>query len=418
MRPQQHIQQGQSPSLRQSAQCATDRLQEETEERTSAIVKRRLEREFGAVLRFNPRRQKSSQSGGARGINQSKKSSLLLGSRNVTGFSLPVVIRRTRRAGQGARCLGYKIEAIPRSMIERRLRTGTKIGPGSASKGARYAVGERSDYLIGDRNQPGDDGLALVLTNICDDNDAEKCVEFFDIVERNERKPSPDQVTVQTAKCRWLWRRVVEHPECEPAVIAAYRADPKGTATIELRRGAEALRKVIRECDNRPIPSSQEQDDRDREDGIEWRLGRGGRTQWRVVVTFPVEFTAAQRQEALQLICDHFADMDCMYMGVIHEAAASNDWRNNHCHIDLYDRPCRRLTGDEDNDLANVSARWIGEVRADYRKGAFDDDIGRWDFEVTRTVKYKSGNKRAQKAFRANKSTAMREYSMPKGQSA
>lgn len=412
MRRQQTIQQGQRPSLRQSAQCATDRLREETEERTSAVAKRRLEREFGGVLRFNPRRQQSSQGGAPRGFNHSKKSSLLLSSRYVPGFSLPVVIRGTRRAGQGARCLGYKIEAIPRSMIERRLRTGTKIGPGSATKGARYAVGERSDYLIGDRTQLGDDGLALVLSNI--DSNPEKCIEFFDVVERNERQPSPDQVTTNFSKSRWLWRKIVDHPECEPAVIAAYRADPNGSAVIDLRRGAEALRKVMRECDDRPITKPREQADRDREDGIEWRLGRGGRTQWRVVVNFPLEFSTAQRRVALQLICNHFAGMGCMYMGVIHEAAASNDWRNNHCHIDLYDRPCRRLTGDEDLDLANVSDRWIVDVRDRYRKGEFDGERDRWDFEVTRTVTYNSGNKRAQKVFRANKSKAMREYSMPK----
>ena len=412
MRRQENLQQDQSPSLRQGGRRATDRLREEIEERASAVAKRRLEREFGGVLRFHPRRLRSTQGGASLGFDQSKKSSLLLGSRHVPGFSLPVVIRGTRRAGQGARCLGYKIEAIPRSMIERRLRTGTKIGPGSASKGARYAVGERSDYLIGDRAQLGDDGLALILSNI--DRDPDKCVEFYDVVESNERKPSPDQVTTNFSKSRWLWRKIVDHPECEPAVIAAYRADPNGSAVIDLRRGAVALRKVIRECDDRPILKPREQADRDREDGIKWRLGRGGRTRWRVVVNFPLEFSPAQRREALQLICDHFAGMGCMYMGVIHEPAASNDWRNNHCHIDLYDRPCRRLTGDEDHDLANVLDRWIDEVRAEYRKGAFVRDIGRWDFEVTRTVQYNSGNKRAQKVFRANKSIAMRDYLMPK----
>lgn len=411
MRDQANIQQSEVTLLRAQAQLATGQLREQIDERKAAAAKRRLEIEFGKTLRFNPGRLRSSSSVVSPSLKSFKKSSRLLGSRYVADFSLPVVVGRARRSAQVARYLAYKIEAIPRSMTKRQLRSGTIIGPGSASKGARYAVGERGAYLIGDRTQRDDDGQALITSNISDD--PEECFEYFDIVERNERKPSPDQSTIEFGQSRWLWRRVVDHPACEPAIIAAYHADPDGTAVIDLRRGAEALRKIIRECDDRPRAKKGKQAARDRNDGIKWRLGRGGRTQWRVMISFPREFTAAQRREALQAICDHFAAMGCMYMGVIHEAAASNDWRNDHCHIDLYDRPCRRLTGHETDDLANVSDRWIDEVRKDYRQGTFDKDIGRWDVDVARTVTYDSGNKRPQKIFRSNKSKQMRHYSMP-----
>ncbi|MEG3153509.1 MobA/MobL family protein [Sphingomonas sp. RB1R13] len=286
------------------------------------------------------------------------------------------------------------------------------MSPGAAGRGARYSAGERGGYLVSDRTQVNEIGNIELISNI--DTDVEKCIEFFDAVERCERNPSVDQVEIDFDKSRWLWRKVVDHPACDPAIIAAYRQNPDGEAVVQLCRGGMALQDIIRECDFRPPVKPRNQVARDRADGIKWRLGRGGRTQWRVVVSFPSEFSAAQRVEALELICARFLALNCMYMAVIHEPSAKNDRRNAHCHIDIYDRPCRRLNGIEKDDLANVSARWIDDVREDYRAGKFDKDKRRWDFEVIRECTYASGNKRPQKVFRQNKSEPMRAYSVPK----
>jgi len=324
---------------------------------------------------------------------------------------LPVAIGRRGHTGDGLSPFTFKITPIPKSATQRTLRDGTKVGPGAAAAGARYSLGVRGTYLIADRTQLGFNGKTLVYSNI--DEDPEKCTEFYERVEQKERNASTDEGEFDFGKSRWLWRRVVQHPECDPAVIAAYRRNPDGREVVQLCRGGLALQQLISDCDFRPAVKPREQKVRDREDGIKWKLGRGGRTQWRVVVSFPAEFSSDQRHEALKLICAHFAAMGCMYMGVIHEASASNDRRNNHCHIDLYDRQCRRLTGIESDDLANVDARWKEEVQAEYRRGDYVKDIGRWDFDVTRLCTYESGNKRLQNVFRANKAKAMRGYTMP-----
>ena len=387
---------------------------EEINEAVALSKARRLEREFGKTIRLARKvrtlnSERSGHSAKSRG-----KSRSLNGATSPILFRLPVVTGRRGSSPDGKSTFTYKITPIPKTRSARTLRDGTKIRPGAAAEGARYAAGGRSEYLVGDRTQLLDEGGTLVLSNIDSDNDPEKCAEFFELVEKHERNASLDKATIDFKKSRWLWRRVVEHPACDPALAAAYRDNPDGKMVVELCRGAATLREVIQECDLRPkvLPSKQEV--QDRADGITWKLGRGGRTQWRVMVSFPTDFTSAQRHEGLGAICAHFEAMGCMYMGVIHQAAASNDRRNNHCHIDLYDRPCRQLSGDEERDLANVSKRWKQDVQRDYKRGLFEADVGRWDFEVTRTCTYASGNKRPVKVFRANKSEAMRKYSMPK----
>jgi len=384
---------------------------EEIEESQARAKAKRLEREFGKTIRLARCIRSPSQYKPARSFARVTKTRLKRGSCHQTRHLLPIVIGKRGRTADGLTPFIVKITPIPKSATQRTLRDGTKVGPGAAAAGARYSLGVRGTYLIADRTQLAIDGKTLVHSNI--DDDPEKCTEFFELVEKKERNASLDEGEFDFGKSRWLWRRVVEHPECDPAVIAAYRRNPDGKEVVQLCRGGLALQQIISDCDFRPSVKPREQKARDHADGIKWKLGRGGRTQWRVVVSFPAEFSAEQRLEALKLICDHFAAMGCMYMAVIHEASASNDRRNDHCHIDLYDRPCRRLTGIESDDLANVDARWKEEVQKEYRRGDYEKDRGSWDVGVTRMCTYGSGNKRLQKVFRANKSNAMRAYSMP-----
>ena len=399
------------PQAPNSDSLISDIRREEIEDNKARKASRRLEREFGKTIRLARAIAPQNQHVASQSFCEATKSRLRSGAVYRNAFKLPVVVGIRRRTMDGRTSFTCKIIAIPKSVLKRTLRDGTKIGPGAAGEGVRYAVGDRSTYLIGDRTQLGSEGKTLIESNI--DDDPEKCFEFFDLIEKEERKPSPDQLTVDFGKRRLLWRIVVGHPACDPALIAAYRQNPNGKAVVELCRGASALREVIRDCDVRPQLKPKQQAARDKADGFTFKLGRGGRTQWRVMVSFPVEFTAGQRKEALQEICAYFASKGCMYLGVIHEPSAANDARNFHCHIDIYDRPCRRLSGDEKLDLANVPKKWLGAVTTAYRRGDFEKDIGRWDFEVVRIVKYGSGNKRAQKVFRANKSATMREYGMP-----
>lgn len=383
----------------------------EIEESQARAKAKRLEREFGKTIRLSRCVRSPSQYKPSRSFARGTKTRLKSGVCHQTRFLLPVAIGSRGRTGNGRSPLTFKITPIPKSATQRSLRDGTKIGPGAAAAGARYSLGLRGTYLIADRTQLDHDGETHVYSNI--DDDPQKCTEFFELVEQKERNASKDEGEFDFGKSPWLWRRAVQHPECDPAVIAAYRRNPRGKEVVQLCRGGLALQQVLNDCDFRPSVKPRDQKTRDLADGIKWKLGRGGRTQWRVVVSFPAEFSSEQRQEALGLICDHFGAMGCMYMGVIHEASASNDRRNNHCHIDLYDRPCRRMTGIETVDLANVEPRWKKDVQKEFRRGDYKKDIGRWDFEVTRECTYESGNKRPQSAFRAKKAKEMRGYTMP-----
>ena len=310
---------------------------EEIEESQARAKAKRLEREFGKTIRLSRCVRSPSQYKPSRSFAHVTKTRLKLGVCHQTRFLLPVVIGSRGQTAHGLSPLIVKIAAIPKSATQRTLRDGIKVGPGSAAAGAHYSLGLRGTYLIADRTQLGINGKALVYSNIGDD--PEKCTEFFEEVELNERNASRDEGEFDFGKSPWLWRRVVQHPECDPAVIAAYRRNPDGKEVVQLCRGGLALQQVISDFDFRPPVKPRDQKARDHADGIKWKLGRGGRTQWRVVASFPADFSSEQRLEALELICDHFAAMGCMYMGVIHEASASNDRRNNHCHIDLYDRP-------------------------------------------------------------------------------
>ena len=399
---------------RMARQAATKLEQETRAEKAAASKVRKLEYEFGVTKTNGLAQVKSQTNHGQTPFHRSEKLNLLAGARHILPFSQAVVISRTLYSSDGLRSFTYKLEPIPKSAVSKRLKTGTKVGPGSAAKAVRYVAGshDRGDYLTEDRTQFNHDGSTLFRSNI-DPKNVEKCFEPFEAADRAERIAKRDLATINFARVPWLWRKVVDDPRCDPAVLAAYRKDPTGKVEIELCRGAAALREVLRSNDYRPKLTAKNQKIRDGYDGMKWRLSRGGRTQWRVVVSLPWEFDDSQRLEAMEQICELFANKGCMYFGVIHVPSATNSRKNAHCHIDLYDRPCRRLDGTA-ADLRNVPKKWRRQVIKEMRNGDFDKHHGKWDFEVSRSYRSSSGNKLSHKIFRAPKSIAMREYSLPK----
>src|SRR3546814_1988820 len=79
---------------------------------------------------------------------------------------------------------------------------------------------------------------------------------------------------------------------------------------------------------------------------FEFKSGRGGRVQFRLVAELPYELTPEDRALIVQNFCDHLGGLETrdgedggqqsvgmMYTAVIHAPDAHNDLRNYHLHI-------------------------------------------------------------------------------------
>lgn len=85
---------------------------------------------------------------------------------------------------------------------------------------------------------------------------------------------------------------------------------------------------------------------------VSGKPGRAGRVQFRMVFELPVGLSAVERHAVMRDFCNKLGDDGHMFVAAIHQPDRTNDKRNYHIHVDLYDRP----------------AKWL-------------DDHGLWDFE-------------------------------------
>lgn len=384
----------------------------ESEERVALAKKRNLEWELGLqgrskdLLAYPPKSYRTLPR-----TKPPKKSSC---SRLARDVSVPAVVYRQRRSADGLRSFHYSIEPIPKSAIFRTLASGTKIGPGAGEARVRYTTGidDEGGYLLGDRVQSDLFGRPLIISNIS--KKADEIASFFSLVEENERSANPDTARIDLDRHRDIWRRVVDDPACEPALVQVYRAAKgQGSIEVELSRGADALLKLMKRHGFVPADKAYPSKRQDELNGLKLTKGRGGRIQWRIVVALPAEFSARQRRRAVEAICQRLGRQGAMYAAVIHEPVATNHQNNYHAHIDVYDRPCRRLTGDE-RDLVHVTPKWQAKIKDELESGKLAHLKGHWDLAAVREYRSSSGNRTLHKPFRAKKSGAFRAYSFPK----
>lgn len=384
----------------------------DTEERIALAKKRNLEWELGLkgsasdLAGYSPKHYTTLPS--SRPTKKSSRSRLM---RDIT---VPAVVYKPRRSAAGLRSFHYSIEPIPKSAFFRELASGTKIGPGAGEARVRYTTGidDEQGYLLGDRVQSDLLGRPLIVSNIS--KRADQIADFFALVEENERNAKPDKALIVFDRHPEVWRRMVDDPACEPALLQAYRAAKgKGSIEVELSRGADALLKLMKRHGFVAADKAHPQKRQEELNGMKLTRGRGGRIQWRIVVALPVEFSARQRRRAVEAICRRLGDRGAMYAAVIHEPVATNHRNNYHAHIDVYDRPCRRLTGDA-HDLSNVTPKWRAEIKKELEAGKLRHLKGQWDFAAVREYRSSSGNRTTHKPFRARKSGAFRAYAFPK----
>ncbi|GAA4013172.1 hypothetical protein GCM10022280_09130 [Sphingomonas swuensis] len=337
-------------------------------------------------------------------------------SRLVRDVTVPAVTYKPRRSAAGLRSFHYSIEPIPKSSFFRQLASGTKIGPGAGEARIRYTTrteGEQA-YLLGDRVQSDFFGRPLIITNISPSRDPNEIAEFYSLVEENERDAKPDKALIVFNRHPEVWRRVVDDPACEPAVLKAYLAvKGQGSVEVELVRGADALLELMKRHGFVPADKVHSPERQQELNGLKLTKGRGGRIQWRIVVALPVEFSARQRRRAAEAICRRLERRGAMYAAVIHEPVATNHQNNYHAHIDVYDRPCRPLFGDA-RDLDNVAPKWKAEIKRQLEAGELQHLKRQWDFAAVREYRSSSGNRTLHKPFRAKKSGAFRAFSFPK----
>lgn len=233
------------------------------------------------------------------------------------------------------------------------------------------------------------DGVPSVFSNISDDPFERQ--EYWRAIERTEREPKSHRLFFDPeVSPRWWaaveasegldpafkehllniakqYRQYVETPTSndepkDPFKCAAY--PPPGSKD---RLTAERAGKLIEQAIGLPgFDYSQPP--------VEFKSGRGGRVQIRMVAELPHEISAEDRALIVQNFCDRLGALETrigpdsterqvgmMYTAVIHAPDAHNDIRNYHLHIVAHDRPASYL-----------------------------EEHGQWDFEYGEHYEHKS----------------------------
>ena len=238
------------------------------------------------------------------------------------------------------------------------------------------------------------EGTLSIFSNISDD--AFERQEFWRAVERHESTPRTHQITMEPDICPAWWAELVVTTKLDAEfkshaleVAEAYRdnmAQPLGKGAARKPFRAKPM-KVTTESAGRFIQQAQRMANYDdARPPFEFKSGRGGRIQFRIVAELPHELSPEDRALIVQNFCDHLATLEeredpngnsyrtgLMYTAVIHAPDGHNDNRNYHLHIVAYDRPCRFLP-----------------------------EHGQWDFEVEQRYNHK-GEDRVRNPFRQNK---------------
>ncbi len=118
---------------------------------------------------------------------------------------------------------------------------------------------------------------------------------------------------------------------------------------------------------------------------VDWKQGRTRRCQYRFVGELPDGLSARERHAILTDFCDLLGQDGWMVVGAIHQPDATNDRRNFHIHIDLFDRKAEWLedancwdfeyvvhkNGKDTRPLRHNKVRY-GTLRDDGKQAKFD----------------------------------------------
>jgi MobA/MobL family len=174
---------------------------------------------------------------------------------------------------------------------------------------------------------------------------------FWRTVEEHERVPTvqlrfnPHVAQDITGQAR---KKIRDNGMFHPAVVAALASESVVTvatdvdAAMELidlfhqagQHGGFALDEPTAGLKLRPNPPQP----------LQIRYLAGGTIQTRFVAELPYEMNAEQRRALAEEYCAPFAAAGLPFWGAIHAPTATNDPRNVHLHVNIYDRPSWLIT--------------------------------------------------------------------------
>lgn len=283
------------------------------------------------------------------------------GIRTAAGLANQKAQKQTNRpAGtNGAVSFHFQVSAVSKAGQLAAVLKGRKSAAAALSGGAphqRYIERDDAPEVVRARSmqayiedqtkaeQVAPDGVEISsFGNIADTKEERE--RFWEAVDASERDPRATKVVLDPSESPEVWAKV------RTQVVG--RTDTPSSLSLALSVGypvaetvseEESLRlvqifqkagftKIAAEQNVEDVPSAP----------ISFVVGRGGRVQTRIVVELPHEMTPAQRLALAKDYCQPFANQSLPHWAVIHAPNQHNDDRNYHLHVNLYDRPAKRI---------------------------------------------------------------------------
>ena len=192
---------------------------------------------------------------------------------------------------------------------------------------------------------------------------------YWSAVTPSERRPGLSVLRLEPPRMSSEeWRALTISPDTPVEardILLAASAMASGDATKSQRRlikaGArldeEVAYAVVEAARNLRLDAAQR--------AVRVNAGRGGRTQYRMVLELPADVSDEARILIALEWCRTLNALGVMFEAVIHAPDHGNDARNYHLHVIYHDRP----------------AEWV-------------ESAGRWDFELRQKVPGRSGRRR------------------------
>ncbi|MCV0382619.1 MAG: MobA/MobL family protein [Erythrobacter sp.] len=260
-------------------------------------------------------------------------------------------------------------------------------------------------------------GRKLLYTNISDHSYTRS--QFWRAVEKHERAPGADRMTVDLIKCGALLEKVAQAPDCPPKFVEEFCkiVGKPGPHTIETG-GNDKVIEIMCALGEDVVPDfSKKGGDKFRNDerldqyGYSFTTPRHGRVQYRIEAALPSDLSIGQMEQVLAGMCTTLEALDLPYVGVIHKPDHNNHDDNWHIHVLFHDQPAKLFTGLEADHLPPLRANASEEEIAEHERlrKVLKDEVDkrvnepRWDFEIEEKFRDKSRHLRTRKPFAQKK---------------
>ncbi|SFJ75015.1 MobA/MobL family protein [Bosea sp. OK403] len=210
---------------------------------------------------------------------------------------------------------------------------------------------------------------------------------FWDAVDDAEDAPRKTKVILDPEKYPAVWvrlRNMTRHPSALPPTLSlALTTNQAISETVTEAEGLKLI-DIFQKAGFTKISAEQSVDDLP-DAPIAFLVGRGGRVQTRLVIELPHEMTPVQRLVLTKDFCKSYEGHGLPYWAAIHAPNKHNDSRNYHVHINLYDRPAKKIEHPEKPGSGEMI----------------------WDFTYTKENRDKHRNKWTSRPFQQKKLLAI-----------